>query len=175
MAEFKFVQWGEGIPVDYQRLNAMMLNDQYLNDRLDPSPRGILAWAQYSGTLSYSGSPGALGNTIISGFDGIDFSCEANRMIKFTFDGLYADEDSGAGNNIYIIISLDGTETTVTATRMEAGTFGDFPKFTYITQTALSAGTHSITLKTTGYDDYKLVGPMFLTIEDIGMFVSSTS
>ena len=32
MSEFKFVQWGKNVPVDYQRLNTMMINEQYLKD-----------------------------------------------------------------------------------------------------------------------------------------------
>ena len=61
MSEYKFVQWGKGIPVDYQRLGQMVSNEEYLKNKVDFASKGVLAWKQYdagSGGLSLTDPTG---------------------------------------------------------------------------------------------------------------------
>jgi len=175
MGEFNFVQWGKGVPVDYQRLNAMMLNDQYLKDKLDPSPRGILKGKVSSTTFTYTGTPGAANPVTSMGqFSNITFNCEASRMIKFTFAGSYSTNTSNSqNNNIYSYLSIDGgSDISLSIIWQQDAAFGGFPSFTYITPTALTQGTHTATVRMSGYDAFTLVGIQTLIIEDIGAWSS---
>lgn len=175
MGEFNFVQWGKGVPVDYQRLNAMMLNDQYLKDKLDPAPRGILKGKVSSTTFTYTGTPGAANPvTSMAQFSNITFDCEANRMIKMTFTGSYSTNTANTyNNNIYSYINIDGgSDISQSIIWQYDGAFGGFPSFTYLTTSALSQGTHTATVKMSGYDSFTLVGSQKLIIEDIGAWSS---
>jgi hypothetical protein len=178
MSEFKFVQWGKGVPVDYQRLNAMMLNEQYLKDIADVSPRGILAQALT--TSDFSTSTSVLDFTAITNMSAISFTVDANRIIKITVNGNYVDNPDVTGTlsdyTTSISIYFDGSATSSFSTQCynPISKRATFPTLIYSTPTALSAGTHTLAVKAalftfdTAPTAQILKAPINCIIEDIG-------
>ncbi len=178
MSDFKFVQWGKNVPVDYQRLGAMMLNEQYLKDIVDTAPRGILAWKTANAvTINPSG-----GYQQVAGFVNIQFDVEANRLIslefnpgtmttnlacqfriRFVVDGVGVAESGGGGMG-----QLTGA----------TGYFASSPAV-YIPAAALSRGTHSVTVEIIADGAVSTLslgneGTITLKVEDIGRFIASS-
>ncbi len=173
MSEFKFVQWGKGVPVDYQRLNAMMLNDQYLKDKVDPSPRGILIWREAAQPSINSTS--AVG---LAGFTNLTFDVEANRMIKITWDpgdafnsvytGYYMQiyvDNIARGNNK---LNIGWGPVTVSA----AADIGLTPSIALINN--LAQGSHSVTIMGSATQPMTGQGTARLLVEDIGQSVAES-
>lgn len=175
MSEFKFVQWGRGVPVDYQRLNAMMLNEQYLKDITDASPRGILA--QASTTSDFTTSSTALTYTSITNMDGISFTVDSNRIVKITVNGNFVDNPDTTNDYVTILaLYLDGSGTAAFTTQCynPIQKRATFPTLIYVTPTALSAGAHTLKVQTAMYSSdgtpsgQILRAPINCIIEDIG-------
>lgn len=179
MSEFKFVQWGKGVPNDYQRLNAMMINDQYLKDKLDPSPRGIIAWKSVAGPITIDPTGGA---DNITGFVSLGFDVEANRLISFSFNTSQMFSSSvQAEYRFYFYV--DGVQS------LPCGGGGFAGGADYTSQTpamciwpsALSQGSHTVTVALQGSatsNDIRLgyAGTTCsLIIRDEGDFVSPLS
>lgn len=144
MSEFKFVQWGKGIPVDYQRLNAMMLNDQYLFDKVDPSPRGILIWKQ-TGPLASVNPTGSYQS--VSGFTSLEFDVEANRLTSFYFNPgvVFAD----AASQVRFRFVIDATTTADIGGgggSVAGGNYYAGPAF-HIPNTPLAQGSHTVSVQ----------------------------
>lgn len=171
MSEFKFVQWGKNVPVDYQRLNTMMINEQYLKDVADKAPRGVLAYAQ---TTSNTSLTAAGSYTDLSGLSSTSFSVEANRMVKITLTG-FSLQTSSSPNAIYLALSIDGaapTNDSQTIIRLTTTNAEHFPNVTYINN-AFSVGTHTVKPQVWQYAATTLTvtGPIRLLVEDIGSAV----
>lgn len=171
MSEFKFVQWGKGVPVDYQRLNAMMLNDQYLKDKVDPSPRGILIWRE----VAQPGVTGGLGYNNFANFSNLTFDVEANRMIKITWDPGQATANTYSGFYIQVVVDL----AVVSVIRMNiAWANGINIALTPTTAilNSLSQGSHTISVQ--GASDptatWTGIGTARLIVEDIGQAVAES-
>lgn len=176
MSEFKFVQWGAGIPNDYQRLNAMMINDQYLKDKLDPSPRGMLMWKSASTfTIDPTG-----GYQNITGFENLTFDVEASRLISFEFNSgpIY----TGTACEYRVRFVIDGVSTS----NCGGGGAGASPQHfgaslaTYTTPSALTQGSHTVTVQiiaTGAVSDLRLGydGIISLKVRDEGAFLSASS
>ena len=163
MSEFKFVQWGLGVPVDYQRLNAMMLNEDYVKQLAEPAPRGIIKRVNVAGA-NYTSPTG--GNQNVSGLSDIKFTTEANRIISFEFqsgrirldtadqilelrfsfivDGVKEPMPVGASDHSGTVMYHTGSNG-----HYDPGSFtlnyGAPVVFTYVPSTALSAGDHTVT------------------------------
>jgi hypothetical protein len=175
MSEFKFVQWGKGVPVDYQRLNAMMLNEQYLKDIADVSPRGILA--QASTTSDFSTSSTSLVYTSITNMDAISFTVDASRIVKITVNGNYVDNPDTTSDYLTLLaIYLDGSGTASFTTQCynNIQKRATFPTLIYATPTALSAGTHTLKVQAALFSldasptAQILKAPINCIVEDIG-------
>lgn len=183
MSEFKFVQWGKGIPNDYQRLNAMMINDQYLKDKLDPSPRGVLAWK--STTSDTTGTVGAYIDFV--GIGTVGFNVEENRMIKISIFAyaLTNGNAPGAAAAASFDFKIDGVRVGTPAeayTRMYldssnvAGNLLHAPLAVYFTETALSKGYHTVTPQFFTFPgNVTAKGSVRVLVEDIGAFVSEST
>lgn len=146
MSEFKFVQWGKGVPVDYQRLGAMMLNEQYLKDVIDDSPRGIVAWKSASGS-SYPTPTG--GWQDVTTLVNISFDVDADRLISFEFQSgrLYV-PSAGFSPEVRFSLSIDGINTgDISGTAVPVGGFSAPVVFTWIPTPPLSKGSHSVTVQ----------------------------
>jgi len=197
MSEFKFVQWGKGTPVDYQRLNAMMINEQYLKDRSDIAPRGVLAWkVTDSDTTSTAGS-----RVNFTGIGSVSFNVEANRMLKISLF-VYTVTNSGAGttastnvagntttyrdpNILEFDLDIDGTLVGNDGGGQQR-IYSDFTLTTsnpaqmintaYFTTTPLTAGTHTVSPKIYSYPTAVTAkGQVRLLVEDIGAWVGGSS
>ena len=179
MSEFKFVQWGKGTPVDYQRLNAMMLNEQYLKDVVDNLPRGTLAWKTASAvTIDPSG-----GYQQVTGFTNIVFDVEEDRLTSFEFNPGTMTTDVACQFRIRFVVdgvavaeSGGGGMGTLTGA---TGYFASSPAV-YIPPSALSKGTHSVSVEIIAdgaITTLRLgnVGTITLKVEDVGKFISASS
>lgn len=182
MSEFKFVQWGKGTPVDYQRLNAMMVNEQYLKDVVDNAPRGVLAWKQStSDTTSTAGT-----YVSFNGIGSVVFEVEEDRMIKFSLFiyGITNAAAPSAGVAAFDF-EIDGTRvdtsgaTTLriyTDSGLSSGNPVNAPFATFFTTSALSAGTHTVTPKLfSAFNAVTAKASVRLLIEDIGKFIPASS
>ena len=180
MSEFKFVQWGKGTPVDYQRLNAMMLNEQYLKDVVDLAPRGVLLWKQSSSvTINPTG-----GLDSITNFTNLVFEVEEDRLVTFQFEvgTIPSAIPSGFAQVEYGLI-IDGAGS---AAKQAGGYYvydGRGPSSTlmYVTPEALSKGTHTVSLVMIANGSLDSVqlgtggsGPLFI-VRDEGKFISASS
>lgn len=180
MTEFKFVQWGKGTPVDYQRLNAMMLNEQYLKDAIDPMPKGVLLWKSVP---SFNIDPTG-GYDSIATLTNLTFDVDENRLISLTFyPGTIAGIDPIGQADISFGFFLDDGITPV---KFAGGYWvfdgrGTSTTLSYITPTALSKGTHTVSvmfqgnsLLTTATIGYNNSNPLFI-VRDEGKFISASS
>ena len=161
-----------------------MLNEQYLKDIADASPRGILAQALT--TSDFSTSTSVLDFTAITNMSAISFTVDANRIIKITVNGNYVDNPdvsltTGATPTLSdyttsIAIYLDGSGTASFTTQCynPIQKRATFPTLIYSTPTALSAGTHTLAVKAAmfSYDNTPtaqiLKAPINCIVEDIG-------
>jgi len=179
MSEFKFVQWGRGIPVDYQRLGQMMSNEDYLKNRIDPSPRGILAWKTIEET-SYANPTG--GGQNITGLTNITFNVEENRAISFEFQSGRINSDAGINIEVRFFLTIDGANTGDYAGTFVTTSNQFLPPcvYTVIPSTALTKGSHIVTanfVATNASYTLKLgqTSKTSLIIRDEGEFISPSS
>jgi hypothetical protein len=194
MSEFKFVQWGKNVPVDYQRLNAMMINEQYLKDIADNAPKGVLAWKTSDSDTSTTviATP-----TSFAGIGSVSFNTEANRMIKislfiWTLNNAVTDITitttpnitySGA-NAVTLDFDIDGTlvgndgggvQRIYTDIDLASANPTEIITATYFTQIALTAGSHTVTPKIMSYPYLATAkAQVRLLVEDIGAFISES-
>lgn len=181
MSEFKFVQWGKGTPVDYQRLNAMMLNEQYLKDVVDATPKGILLWKEIAG---FNANPTG-GVDSIPNLSNLTFDVEEDRLISLTFyPGTISDMSPVGVADLSFGFLLDDATTPV----KKAGGYwtydGRGPSTTvaYVTPTSLSKGTHTVSVILVGNSSLTTVNiglnhgsnPL-LIVRDEGKFISASS
>lgn len=181
MTEFKFVQWGKGTPVDYQRLNAMMLNEQYLKDAIDPMPRGILLWKEIAG---FTADPTG-GYDPIPNLSNLTFDVEEDRVVSLTFyPGTISDMTPVGVADLSFGFFLDDGVTPV----KQAGGYwtydGRGPSTTvaYVTPTSLSKGTHTVSVLLQGNTSLTQVkvgvnhgSKPLLVVRDEGKFISAAS
>lgn len=143
MTEFKHVQWGAGIPVEYQRLMAMMNNDQYLRDFAYKAPRGVLMWKAIS---SVSFNPDG-GLQLISGLTNLPFSCEANRLISIEFNsGILVSDAGGEIRMSFVIDGVSQPQSSGLYIAVTGGTIGTLPLIT-VPSTTLAQGAHTVSLQ----------------------------
>jgi hypothetical protein len=180
MSEFKFVQWGKGTPVDYQRLNAMMLNEQYLKDVADRTPKGILLWKSVS---SFVSNPSG-GYDPIASLTNLLFDVEEDRLVSMTF---YPGTISGISPVGLADISFGFLlDDAVTPVKFAGGYWvfdgrGPSTTLSYVTPVALSKGSHTLSVILQGNDGITTAtigsgnsNPL-LIVRDEGKFISASS
>lgn len=141
MSEYKFVQWGKGVPVDYQRLGQMVSNEQYLKDVLDRTPRGTLAWKSVAGS-AYSNPTGIMQN--VTNLANISFDVEENRLISFEFQsGRLHSPTTTIEVRFQLLIDNVGTGD-VSGTVIVGGEFTGPVVYTWAPVNPLSKGTHTV-------------------------------
>lgn len=181
MSEFKFVQWGRGTPVDYQRLNAMMLNEQYLKDVVDRTPRGVLMWKQTAGIgpIDPTGT-----YQPVSGFTSLLFDVEEDRCISFSFHPGNSFSNITAQLRLRFVIDTTNTADITGGGAYSAGLiyegyFNAGVAF-HIPSEALSKGTHSVSVEFVA-DAYATAihlgtdSGMVLVVRDEGAYISELS
>lgn len=182
MTEFKFVQWGKGTPVDYQRLNAMMLNEQYLKDVVDSSPRGVLLWKRLTSEVTVDP---AGGYDVIPGLSNLTFDVEEERLVSFEFEPGIVQATPNTIAEVRFGILVDDSTLTV----KQNGNFyvsdvsgrGGSPSVKYVTTSALSKGTHTVSVIMQA--NVALTSVIFgrsqsdplLIVRDEGKFISAAS
>lgn len=176
MSEYKFVQWGKGIPVDYQRLGQMASNAQYLKDRIDPSPKGIILWKQLSG-LSATAT-GAWQN--VTSLVTLPFDVSDDRLISVELNtGII-----NTGNiacNVSFSFTIDGNfYSEIGGTNVSASNLRETAVARYIVPTPLTKGSHTITVQMLADTGAILtIGALnsrvTLTIRDEGQFIDPAS
>lgn len=181
MSEYKFVQWGKGVPVDYQRLGQMASNDEYLKSKVDPVPKGVLAWKQYdagTGGLSLTDPTG--GFQPISTFTSIPFNCDENRLISFSFNSGRI-QSNGAGEIRWHFV-VDGVRSTINqGTIFNSGYYSDPSIFYYIQPTVLAKGSHTVSVEYIATNTISTVtlgqtnGTISLTVRDEGVYIDPVS
>lgn len=184
MSEFKFVQWGKGIPVDYQRLNAMMLNEQYLKDKADPAPRGILL-RKRAAAITYDPSGGWQDMT---GLTGLTLTVpENNRLISFEFQSGRCLADAPC--EVRFKLNIDGTPMITSGVDSSSATsitanstinWGPPVVFTTFPASVLTAGTYTITAQFIANSGISVLilgesGCSSLIIRDEGSYISETA
>lgn len=178
MSEFKFVQWGKGVPVDYQRLNAMMLNDQHLKDKVDPSPRGVLIWKQ-TGPLASVDPNGSYQS--VSGFTTLGFDVEAGRLTSFYFNPgvVYADAGPCQVRFRFVIDATTTADIGGGGGTNAAGNYFNGPVF-HMPNTALAQGSHTVSVQMiadSGVTNMVLgaASSVIFVVRDEGAFVSESA
>lgn len=176
MSEYKFVQWGRGTPVDYQRLGQMSSNEQYLKDIADSTPRGVLAWKIVDGH-TYANPSG--GVDAVYGLENITFDVEADRSVSFTFYS-GAIKNSAANVQCRFGLTLDGTHYISLSSPYSANGVHMSPgSYTWISSQALSKGSHMAYphFVSDNYPSNITIGldsKCIFIIRDEGPFVSAT-
>jgi len=176
MSEYKFVQWGKGIPVDYQRLGQMVSNEQYLKDKIDPLPKGVLCWKQISG---YNLNPSGVYQTI-STLTNIPFDVEDERLLVFEFNSGVVVADLACNYRIGCLI--DSTNySDISGNSISASNLPSSSVSKLVLPEALSKGSHTVTVQiiadagsaslTIGGNSTKAT----LTITDVGTYISASS
>lgn len=173
MSEFKFVQWGKGVPVDYQRLNVMMLNEQYLKDEVDSRPKGSLLVANQATQVTTSGTNNVL--STVSSMNNLPFNVDSNRIVKFNVTG-YAVQNDDVTNAylVYVLLYIDNTNVATSAVRVIPSDIDAFADITYITDPSspLSQGTHTVRVDVFKFSGAGTTGQKFLTINGSAMRLS---
>lgn len=177
MSEFKFVQWGKGVPADYQRLNAMMLNDQYLKDRVDPSPRGLLIWKQ-TGQITSINPSGTY--QAISGFTSLRFDVEANRMISFYFNPGVVYSDTTVQVRFRFVIDSANTSDIGGGGSNGSNVYFSGGAAYHIASPALSQGSHTVSVQmiADAASTNMILGnntQIILAVRDEGAYISETA
>jgi hypothetical protein len=180
MSEFKFVQWGKGTPVDYQRLNAMMLNEQYLKDAADRTPKGVLLWKSVP---SFTLDPTGGYNPIVS-LSNLLFDVEEERLVSITFyPGTISGISPAGAADISFGFLLDDAVSPV---KFAGGYWvfdgrGPSTTVSYVTPVALSKGSHTVSVIMRGNGDITTASigtggsdPLII-IRDEGKFISASS
>ncbi len=178
MSEYKFVQWGKGVPVDYQRLGQMVSNEEYLKNKIDPSPKGIILWKSISSfTLDPTG-----GQDVITGLNNLAFDVDEDRLISFTFlPGTIAGASPVALTDVQFHILIDGTNYKNAGGYYTYDGRGPGPTLGYIHPSALSKGSHSVSIVLVGNGSLTTItvgsnnsNPL-LIVRDEGQFISPSS
>lgn len=141
MSEYKFVQWGKGIPVDYQRLGQMVSNEQYLKNIVDDTPRGVLAWKSVDG--STYGTPTGIAQDVTN-LSNIPFDVQEDRLISFEFQSgrLYSPTTT---IEVRFSLLIDNVNTgDISGTVVVAGEYVSPVVYTWIPSSALSRGSHTV-------------------------------
>jgi hypothetical protein len=112
MAKFNSVRFGENTPVSYDKLNYMMLNDQYNKDQLGKIPKGILATSQKAIFVLGSQMPRK------QDFN-INFSVDDSRLVKISVSCAYV-KTSVTGDTMDLSLQIDNIDVGPTATGIGA-------------------------------------------------------
>jgi hypothetical protein len=164
---FKTVKFGKEMSLDYSsKLQQLMLNDQYLKDKIESFPRGLIAHDVL--TIPNSSSIAA-GSAIAS----IDFACDGYRMLKF-YAGLSHLLPGGFDSKVVLTPKVDGAEFGYKGTG-KAWTASPARSFTmgsvfFITEEPLNSGQHNFSLyvnNTASFQTCKLS----IIIEDAGKYI----
>ena len=178
MSEYKFVQWGKGIPVDYQRLGQMVSNEEYLKNKVDPSPKGVLLWKQTTGIgpLDPSGTYQA-----VTGFTSLSFNVDENRLVSFSFNpGVGFTNTSGQVRFRFVVDSVNTADISgggsYSGGLAYQGYFNPGISY-YIPPEALSKGTHTVSVELIADITISALyignsSTMILVVRDEGAFVS---
>ena len=173
MSEYKFVQWGKGIPVDYQRLGQMVSNEEYLKNKVEYYPRGVLLWKEVTGETFVA--TGALQD--LPSLSNLSFDVDSERLISIEFNAgiVFA---SAASNLRTGFVIDNNTYNLIGGTNISATNLPEPSTSRLILAEALPRGTHTITVQvrgdtsvsmTLGYDSTRAT----LIVRDEGPFISA--
>ena len=178
MSEYRFVQWGKGVPVDYQRLGQMVSNEEYLKNKIDPAPKGVIAWKTTSAvTINPSGA-----YQDITGFTNLTFDVDENRLISMEFNPGLMTTDAQCQMRIRFVVdgigiaeSGGGGMGSFTGT----GYFASSPAV-YIPSPSLTKGTHTVSVQfiaDIGVTSmvFGNAGTVSLKVRDEGVYVDPAS
>jgi hypothetical protein len=179
MAKFETVRFGENTPVSYDKLNYMMLNDQYNKDQLKKIPKGILA--------TYKGGIFVLGSQMPSKQNiNLSFTVDDSRLIKISVSCGKLDTVV-AGDTMDLSLQIDGINVGPTATGIGAGIISganDYlrpvAELVYVVSPALIKGVHTLDLTVSGKTSVSSNGvyvPASLVrifVEDIGQYIDGS-
>jgi len=179
MGEFQFVRWGEGVPVDYQRLNAMMLNEQHLKDLVEPLPRGII---MHKTIEIFSIDPNG-GPQNITGLVNLNFTTEPGRLTSFEFHpGIIAPDVANGFEIRYKITVTEAGGSIVASPENGAAVVNDFSNpgvpLVWMYPEALPAGTHNVSVNLVANVSFNSItvgrdlSRVLLIVRDEGAYVS---
>jgi hypothetical protein len=175
MAKFQSVRFGENTPVSYDKLNYMMLNDQYNKDELSKIPKGILATSK-QGLLALLPSVPSVQN-----FE-VDFSVDDSRLVKITVACGYI-TTSVTGNIMNVSLQIDGIDVGPTATGVGAALdlvtqyYRPIAELAHIVSPPLTKGVHTLKLVVSGTgsagNGLDVPTPLCrIFVEDIGRYIN---
>jgi len=174
MAKFESVRFGENTPVSYDKLNYMMLNDQYNKDELRKIPKGVLATYKTGIAVLAQNTPFNLSLDI-------PFTVDDSRLVKITVTcGTF--ESTVTGEIMNLSVQIDGIDVGPKATGVSAAlstsvAYGrPVAELAHIVSPALTKGTHTLDLVVSGKG---AVGSLFsvsspfvwILVEDIGPYI----
>jgi hypothetical protein len=174
MAKFETVRFGENTPVSYDKLNYMMLNDQYNKDQLNKIPKGILA--TYKAGIFVTGA-----NMPSKQNFNISFSVDDSRLIKISVSCGYV-KTSVTGDTIDLSLQIDDIDVGPTATGIGAAAGATeyqrpVAELVHIVSPPLAKGVHTLDLVVSGKTSVSgnaVFTPSSLVrvfIEDIGQYI----
>lgn len=91
MREFQTVTWGVSTPSASETLNLMVNNDEYLRERVESQPRGILAYGTKDDVINIQ-----INGQDVAAFN-FNVSFEANRVLHVAFKS--RSKNAGNSNN----------------------------------------------------------------------------
>lgn len=167
MSQFSPIYFGFESKITSKDLNQIHLNQNYLKEKIDNIPNGIIRLEERNGAEPY-------GNLYI--IHQIGFTVESNRLIRITTDIRISQSSSDVKYYFYYIV--DGSE-------IESGVGISLPNSTskkidvntmlYITPEPLSKGDHIVEVIVKRADNAAMSGEFRVssastTIEDMGPF-----
>jgi hypothetical protein len=167
---FKTVKFGKEMSLDYSsKLQQLMLNDQYLKDKIESFPKGLIAHNFF--TIPNSSSI-PFGSAIAS----IDFACDGDRMLKF-YAGLSHLLPQSWDSKVILTPKVDGAEFGYKGTG-KAWTASPAPSFTmgsvfFVTEEPLTSGQHNFSLYVNTSASFQTC-KLSIIIEDAGKYIPMT-
>jgi hypothetical protein len=164
---YKNVRFPKHLPIDYQKMQQMSLNDQYLKDKIDAQPRGILL-REY---IDLDDTEFIYTDDIMVSYN---FTCEENRLISYNLSPVYITETIFYVRPTTLYIKIDGEEYGKTS----IFSYGSSPIYDYFNVFGfidnLAAGEHTLTISS----DRILLWTLFrghLIVEDRGRYISQST
>lgn len=186
MATFDYVEWERRTPITVTRMNQMSENDQYLKDRIDAMPQGILGWAKKTSNRNMANQDVGPNEYIEMANFEVEVTIEEDRLIKATYK--CRNVTGGNAQGIRILgtrIIIDGN-TNFGAINMQAESNSTraFPPLIHVGP--VSAGAHTFTIEHAVISGAAADGlapnvmfeatatsPHLLVVEDIGAYVDN--
>lgn len=163
-SSYSEVKFPKHAPINYQKLQQMSLNDQYIKDKLDAQPRGILLREYVDLTDAEFTGPGDVLESYI-------FTCEESRIITYNFSPVYITETIDYVRPTTFYIKIDGIEYGKSA----VFSYDSSPIYEYFNITGfatdLSAGEHTLTVSSDRSGLWTLLRG-YLIVEDRGQYIS---